>query len=301
MLKIGTSGFSFVDWLGNVYPKDLPKDQMLVYYANELKFDCVEINATYYALMGQNMFSGMLKKTPPGFEFVVKGFRGTTHDPFDYRLKDKKPIMQKTEEDTKKFAYSIDPLKKEGRLGGVLLQYPVFFTNNKQNQGYILKCKEWLGDVPLIVEFRNQGWATPIRSEHSQDKLKISESSQKALDASNGASFDTYEFLRKHKIGFCVVDEPQLPRLMPFVNITTSNIGYLRFHGRNPNWFNAPMEERYNYLYSDKELEEFIPEITKLAKSTDKTYLFFNNCHMGFAAKNGLRLKDFLAQHGNLF
>ena len=280
MLKIGTSGFSFQDWLGTIYPRDLPKDQMLVYYANELKFDCVEINATYYALMSQNMFSGMLKKTAPGFEFVVKGFRGITHDPFDYRLKDKKPTIQKAEENTKKFAYSLQPLKQAGQLGGVLLQFPVFFTYTSQNQDYILKCQEWLDGAPLIIEFRNHAWAKE----------------------------ETYQFLRKNKLGFCVVDEPKLPRLMPFVNITTSNTGYLRFHGRNPNWFkpagspansgNAPMKERYNYLYNDKELQEFLPEIAKLEKATEKTYLFFNNCHMGFAAKNGLRLKDFLIQQG---
>ena len=91
-----------------------------------------------------------------------------------------------------------------------------------------------------------------------------------------------------------MVDEPKLPRLMPFMNKVTSDTAYLRLHGRNPDWFNAPLETRYNYLYSDKELEEFIPEIDKMDKSSKKTFIFFNNCHAGSAAKNAVKLKQLL-------
>ncbi len=42
---------------------------------------------------------------------------------------------------------------------------------------------------------------------------------------------------------------------------------YFRFHGRNQNWFNASREERYNYLYSEEELQEFIPPLRSV--STD--------------------------------
>ena len=79
---------------------------------------------------------------------------------------------------------------------------------------------------------------------------------------------------------------------MPFVNEVTSDIGYLRFHGRNTNWFNAPTSERYNYLYSNEELKGFIPEIEKMEKNSERAYIYFNNCHAGKAVRNAQTLKD---------
>lgn len=59
MIKIGTSGFSFPDWRGTVYPKKLQPKDALAYYNNELGFDCVEINSTYYTLVSDKSFEGM--------------------------------------------------------------------------------------------------------------------------------------------------------------------------------------------------------------------------------------------------
>jgi uncharacterized protein YecE (DUF72 family) len=73
---------------------------------------------------------------------------------------------------------------------------------------------------------------------------------------------------------------------MPFAPEVTSRIAYVRFHGRNPNWFNSPVSERYNYFYSDEELAEFVPLIRRMDALAGKTYVFFNNCHAGYAAKN---------------
>lgn len=49
-IRIGTSGYSFPDWIGTIYPQKLKRRDMLGYYENELGFDTVEINSTYYAL-----------------------------------------------------------------------------------------------------------------------------------------------------------------------------------------------------------------------------------------------------------
>ena len=81
---------------------------------------------------------------------------------------------------------------------------------------------------------------------------------------------------------------------MPFVNAVTSDIAYLRLHGRNMNWFKVSAGERYNYLYSDDELAKFIPEIEKISGNSKKAYIFFNNCHIGFAARNAQRMKELL-------
>jgi len=86
MIKIGTSGFSFPDWKGTVYPARLSNKEMLSYYAYTLQFDTVEINFTYYALPSSGHMEIMSDKVPEDFEFVVKGYKGMTHDPFDNRL-----------------------------------------------------------------------------------------------------------------------------------------------------------------------------------------------------------------------
>jgi uncharacterized protein YecE (DUF72 family) len=266
MIKIGTSGFSFADWRGTIYPKTLQPKDALAFYEQELGFDCVEINSTYYTLVSDKSFAGMEKKTSPGFEFVVKGYRGITHDPFDSRLGDKKPSKITVLNNVDRFCYSLGPLKEKGKLGGVLLQFPVFFEPSVHSEEYLLDCKKRFGDTPLIIEFRNRAWSKP----------------------------GTFEFLKSNGLGYCAVDEPKLPHLMPFVNAVTSDIAYLRFHGRSPNWFNAPLEERYNYLYTDNELESFLPELKKMDSSAKQTFIFFNNCHQGSAARNASRLKELL-------
>ena len=100
-IKIGTAGFSFPDWRGTVYPKTLQPKDALQYYERELGFDFVEVNSTYYTLVSDKSFRGMSDKTGANFEFVVKGYKGTTHDPFDPRLGGARPSPVKAEEDTK--------------------------------------------------------------------------------------------------------------------------------------------------------------------------------------------------------
>ncbi|MFH1368003.1 MAG: DUF72 domain-containing protein [Elusimicrobiota bacterium] len=266
MIRIGTSGFSFADWRGTAYPENLQPKEALEYYQREFGFDCVEINSTYYTLVSAKSFEGMEKKTGPGFEFVVKGYRGITHDPFDSRLGDRKPSFDLARQNMDKFIYSLQPLKDKGKLGAVLLQFPVFFTPAEQSKDYMFECREKFSGIPLVIEFRNEKWAKP----------------------------DTFEFLKSNSISYCAVDEPKLPRLMPFMNEVTSSPAYLRLHGRNKNWFNAPASERYDYLYSGKELSEFLPEIKKMEKLSGKTYVFFNNCHAGSAVKNAMSLRQLL-------
>ena len=105
---------------------------------------------------------------------------------------------------------------------------------------------------------------------------------------------EVFAFLKDIGVGFCCVDEPPLPRLMPFAARRTSDIAYFRFHGRNKNWFGASVSERYNYLYAEEELKSFLPDLRRLARGATATYAFFNNCHDGSAAKNAMQLKGFL-------
>ena len=264
MIKIGTSGFSFDDWKETVYPPCLTKSAWLSFYEKELGFKALEVNFTYYTLPSQKSFEGMSRKTGPDFSFAVKAFRAMTHE-----IRNKstgQPIDNKEVFD--KFLFSLEPLIKDKKLSCILIQFPYSFSNNPETRDYLKTAKDRLKDIPIIVEFRNQAW--------------LNES--------------TFSFLTKHEIGYCAVDEPKLNGLMPFAPRATSSIGYFRFHGRNKNWFNAPTSVRYDYLYSNDELLEFIPPINAMAVKTNSVLVFFNNCHAGSAAKNAIMLAQMLFQ-----
>ncbi|MDD5492561.1 MAG: DUF72 domain-containing protein [bacterium] len=261
LIKIGTSGYSFADWKGEIYPRSLAPVNMLPYYEQEIGFNAVELNFTYYRQPSAKAIAGMVRKTRRDFQFTVKANKAMTHDlkAADGQLKNNQDVFEE-------FLSGIEPLIVNNQLGAVLAQFPVMFDNNEENRDYLARFKEIMGKVPVVVEFRNNSWA----------KTGI------------------YQFLKENGFGWCSVDEPQLPRLLPMVTEVTGDIGYFRFHGRNPHWFNVPIAERYNYLYSKEELEEFVPKIRRVSAKTKITYLFFNNCHGGKAVKNALQLMELL-------
>jgi uncharacterized protein YecE (DUF72 family) len=133
---------------------------------------------------------------------------------------------------------------------------------------FFLSVKERFGTIPLVAEFRHAGWIEePV-----------------------------FEFLKEHRIGFCCVDEPRHPSLPPPVAIATSAIGYVRFHGRSRAkwWQHGEASERYDYLYSEEELKEWIPKIRALLSVSEKIYAFFNNHPRGQAVANAKMLEEMM-------
>ena len=88
--------------------------------------------------------------------------------------------------------------------------------------------------------------------------------------------------------------------LIPPQSIATSKkIGYIRFHGRNAeNWWEGGVGERYDYLYSESELREWIPRIKELNEKVETLYIYFNKCHRGSAPKNAQMLQKILEEEG---
>ena len=211
-------------------------------------FNTVEINATYYAVPSAASVAAMDKKTPEDFQFVVKAHKDMTH------------ADQPRPEVFDAFLAAIQPLRDSGKLGCVLAQYPWSFKPTPENQGRLRQFKDRVGDVPAVVEFRNADWV----------------------------SEETFDGLRELGLGFCSVDEPRLKGLMPPIAVATSDIGYVRFHGRNAKkwWRHEQAHERYDYLYSKDELTEWVPKVEEIDGRTRKTYLFFNNHYQGKSAQN---------------
>ncbi|MFC1725073.1 DUF72 domain-containing protein [candidate division KSB1 bacterium] len=252
-IKLGTSGYSFEDWRGAFYPQDIPKGEMLNFYAGRYK--TVEINSTYYSIPHPAVFYHLSNKTPDDFEFIVKLNKESTH------------TRKEGVEAFNKVIDSVKYLSESKKLHGFLAQFPYSFKANQDNMDYMLKLREKSAEVPFWVEFRNIYWVKP----------------------------KVYEFLKANDIGYCNVDQPALKGLIPPQDISTSDIGYVRFHGRNKeSWWGGTVDDRYNYAYVTDEMEEWLDKIRELRKKTSKTYLFFNNCHLGNAVKNAEMMQELL-------
>jgi uncharacterized protein YecE (DUF72 family) len=252
---IGTSGYSFADWVGPFYPPGTPSHRFLDYYARH--FDTVEVNATYYRIPPPRTLEQMEKKTPPGFHFVVKLNKAMTHedscDPSLYR----------------DFKALLEPLKAAGKYDGLLAQFPWGFRRSLDSIRHVEGVRESLPDEPLFVEFRHDSWLTP----------------------------ELEPWLTSLKLGFCSVDEPRLDHLLPPVTMVTGEDAYVRLHGRNAkNWWRGDRSTRYDYEYSREELEDWLKKVAELAEKSRRTYLFFNNCHAGQAARNAKLMQEMLRQ-----
>ena len=287
-ILVGTSGYSFADWVGPFYPAGTRSSDFLGYYSGH--FDCVEVNSTYYRVPHPRVLEQMERKTPPGFRFVVKLNQAMTHqgsrDPALYR----------------EFLAVLEPLKRAQKYDALLAQFPWGFKRTDENRRHLEAMRTLLPGEPLFVEFRHDSWLTP------------------QLEPS----------LRAHRIGYCAVDEPALRGLLPPVTMLTTEDAYVRFHGRNArNWWSGSGErsagagdrpdpslpqvshastgsegradsarsgDRYDYDYSEAELREWIVKIAGLAEQARRTYLFFNNCHAGQAARNAKLMQELLRQ-----
>jgi uncharacterized protein YecE (DUF72 family) len=284
---VGTSGYSFEDWAGPFYPPGMKSADFLGYYAE--RFPCVEVNATYYRIPPPRTLEQMERKTPDGFRFIVKLHQSMTHE----RSLDATPVRE--------FLAAIEPLKRAGKHHGLLAQFPWAFRRDEGAKAHLERLRASFPGEPLWVEFRHDSWMHP------------------QLPA----------WLAERQLGYCAVDEPALPGLVPPVTHVTNGVGYVRFHGRNAtHWWgsgtrgadvprraartpgSAAAEQappgprgsreqlRYDYDYSERELSEWISRVQALAQQARQTYLFFNNCHAGQAARNAKLMEELLRRSG---
>lgn len=256
MIKVGTSGYSYEDWRGIFYSERLPPSRMLEFYARH--FEAVELNSPFYRIPEPRMMEAIVKKAGGRVEFAVKANQNLTHR------------REGTTSALPLFREALRPFEEAGILGCVLAQFPYSFRNVPENREHLLRLRDGFNPIPLVVEFRHRGW---IREE-------------------------VFRLLMEHAIGFCSVDEPKLPNLPPPVVKATSQIGYVRFHGRNQAswWEHKEAWERYDYLYSEEELKEWVPKIKTLAQATEKCFVFFNNHPKGQAIQNAQMMIRLLAE-----
>ncbi len=271
---IGTAGFSYPDWAGVVYPQDLKKRKVhpLEYLAQFI--DCCEINTSFYGHIRPSVGRAWCRTTAsvnPDFQFTVKLFQGFTHLPRGMRPAS--PFrLTVSAEDERWAREGINSIAEEGKLGAVLIQFPVSFKNADDTRDYLFALISRFHEYPLVLEIRHQSWNDS----------------------------DILSRLAETGVGFCNIDQPYLGQSLRATEHVTAPVGYVRLHGRNyQEWFQPEgrgnRNDRYNYLYKRPELEGWKERITHIARQTEKTYVIANNHFKGQAPVNALELKNMLS------
>ncbi len=276
------------------YPRGVTSpEQRLRYYAS--KFDTVEVDSSYYAIPQRRYAEAWAERTPQHFIFHMKAYGLMTGHEVDVRslppelrefphtvehgrVQNAHPDMVDGAFDL--FLDAIDPLRHTGKLGGILMQFPPYFTAagpevTKRNLDYLDYVADRLSGYRTLVEFRHPSWVAPGRID------------------------DTLAFLRERGLAYVTVDNPQFPTrcTMPALSAVTSDTAYVRFHGRNAEtWFakGATAADRFDYLYSTAELEEWVSPIQELAAQADDTFVMFNNNRYDYAQRNAADIATIL-------
>jgi uncharacterized protein YecE (DUF72 family) len=140
---IGTSGYSYADWVGDFYPPGTKSAQMLPQYSYH--FPLVELNFTFYRPPTRDMLLRQADKVPPGFQFVVKLPQSISHEEDPAELAG--------------FRKAVLGLQKRRQLLGLLCQLPQATHHSKRHLEWLRHLAAALGDLRLAVEFRHRSWA----------------------------------------------------------------------------------------------------------------------------------------------
>jgi uncharacterized protein YecE (DUF72 family) len=276
-------------------------EERLRYYAEH--FSTVEVDSTYYRLPDESMVTRWAERTPDRFVMHVKAFGLMTRHPVKAEqlppdLRDGAPLDERGRVDRpprefraevfKRFHSALEPLRSAGKLGGILLQFPSYVVFKELSTEYLRWAVSQLGGDRALVEFRHRSW----------------------LEEENRAQ--TLGLLEELAASHVIVDAPKTEarNLVPTVVAATAPLAYVRMHGRNADTWNVrggSASERFDYLYSDEELAEWVEPLRELGEATEEVYVLFNNNRWSRTARgeiaaqapaNADALRELLAHKG---
>jgi uncharacterized protein YecE (DUF72 family) len=272
-LRIGTAGWSYKDWEGIFYPPGMQRRKIhpLEYLARF--FDTTEINTSFYGPLKPELAKLWCRKVAAvnqNFLFTAKLYRAFTHSPIAVMEPTSAATIRPTDDDERLTREGLDAIADEGKLGALLIQFPVSFKNTSLNRDYLAQLLRQFIEYPRVVEVRHSSWNDPA----------------------------TLASFAQKNVGFCNIDQPLLGRSLAPTEHVTGAIGYIRLHGRNyEHWFADQgsgydnRNDRYNYLYNERELAGWKERIINVAEKAQATYVITNNHFESKAAVNALELK----------
>lgn len=142
-MHVGCSGWTYRHWRGSFYPADLPAGRWLEHYAR--RFETVEVNTTFYRLIGREAVAHWVEQTPGHFVFAVKASRYLTHV----------ERLSNIADGVARFYERLEPMVEAGRLGPVLWQLPENFHKDPE------RLAAGLAQLPAglhAFELRHPSW-----------------------------------------------------------------------------------------------------------------------------------------------
>jgi uncharacterized protein YecE (DUF72 family) len=270
-IRIGTCSWADDALSKHWYPDGLPAKDRLAYYAE--RFSTVEVDSTYYRVPTESMVRGWAERSPDGFVMHIKAFGLMTRHPVkleqlppefregmpvDDRGRVDRPSREARAEVFRAFVDALAPLRDSGKLGGILFQLPPYITWKPSALDYLEWANDQLGGALMLVEPRHRSWfAEDIRSE-------------------------LLRWLEERKMAWVAVDAPKVDagNVPGTLVAVTSPVAYVRFHGRNAGTWNSrggSAATRFDYLYGEDELREWVPPLRRLSEEAEEAYAFFNN------------------------
>jgi uncharacterized protein YecE (DUF72 family) len=270
-IRIGTAGWSYKDWEGIFYPPGMQRKKQHPLEVLARCFDVVEINTSFYGHIKPEIARLWLRRVNevnPEFMFTAKLHRSFTHSPLAVMEPTSAATIKPNDEDEKLAREGLDALAGAGKLGALLIQFPVSFKNTSLNRDYLEALLRQFIEYPRVVEVRHSSWDNP----------------------------ETLQEFERKNVSFCNIDQPLLGRSLGATEHVTAPVGYVRLHGRNyDQWFEAERgEDRYNYLYRENELMGWKEKIERMSQKAEVTFVISNNHFEAKGAINSLQLKNML-------
>ncbi|MEY2492503.1 MAG: hypothetical protein QOH24_1454 [Verrucomicrobiota bacterium] len=268
----------------------MPAADRLGWYAQH--FEMVELNSSFYSVPDPAMVRRWCESTPADFVFNVKlhqllSFHSTPAKflppPMLKKLRlDKTAKVVLTAEVQHEmlaaFRPALEVLRSAGKLGLLLLQLSPAFSPRKHILSELEPILQFGRNYPVAIELRNRNWA-------EGDQLK-----------------ETIDFFHERNAIFVNVDAPHEKHftIMPaeLDAVTNSAVAYLRLHGRNAKGYltGKSVAARFDYNYSDSEIEEIAERTQGLARKAKEVHVVFNNNARDYAPHAALRLRKALGQ-----
>lgn len=267
-LHIGMGGWELEPFNRLFYPPKPKRGFRKLEYYSQF-FDCIEVNATFYATSFTPVHARRWCADVSGnsnFLFTIKLFQGFTH------------TFTATEEDVRSVRRLLDVLACAGRLGGLVLQFPYSFTNIAERRTYLMQFSKLFAPHRLFVEMRHNSWNSPLM----------------------------YNFFQENKLHLVNVDLPQIKQHMPLNTLAWNGAAYFRMMGKNSAAWNHPwrleedgkhmVSDRYSYYYSGQELGNLLYAVERVRAQGNSVFVVFHNDPEANSLINGFQLRH-LARH----